>query len=290
MPEHPSLITARDIQSLRLILQPWRDERQKIALVPTMGALHEGHLSLIRLAKAHADRVVVSIFVNPRQFAPGEDYAAYPRQEAEDTQKAANAGADIVYIPHAGEMYPDNYQTTISVPALAEPLDGASRLGFFDGIATVVTKLFNQVQPDAAIFGEKDFQQLLIIRQLVRDLNLSIDIVGAPIVREPDGLAMSSRNQYLSSVERKTASDLNRIMSDVLERIRAGGDVASEIADGRDCLVKAGLAPIDYFELRRLPDLSLVENGILGDADRKNARLFAAIILGRTRLIDNMAL
>ncbi len=290
MQTHPSLSIADHLQSLRLILQPWRAAGEKIAFVPTMGALHDGHLSLIRLAKAKKARVVVSIFVNPRQFAPNEDFATYPRTEEEDIAKIAEAGGDLAYLPSADLMYPQGYQTVVSVPRLAEPLDGASRPGFFDGIATVVTKLFNQVRPNIAIFGEKDFQQLLVIRQMVADLNLDIEVVGAPIVREADGLAMSSRNQYLSPEERATAGHLNRVMKEALEGLKAGGDVADVLEQARTNMEAAGLAPIDYLELRRLPDLTPLTKGVLSKEDQGQARLFAAVMLGRTRLIDNMGI
>ncbi|WOI54149.1 pantoate--beta-alanine ligase [Parvularcula sp. LCG005] len=283
-----AIAIARDPGSLATVLAPWRESGCKIAFVPTMGALHDGHLSLIQEAQARADRVVVSVFVNPRQFGPNEDFGTYPRTEDEDVAKIARAEGDVVYLPSVEVMYPAGYQTSINVGDVPVPLDGASRPGFFDGIATVVTKLFNQVKPDLAVFGEKDFQQLLVIRRLVTDLNLPIEIIGAPIIREADGLAMSSRNRYLSPEERQIAGHLNQIMRSTLARLAEGEPLDDVLSGARDDLEACGLAPIDYFELRRIPDLSAVSIARLSATELGSVRLFAAVMLGRTRLIDNM--
>src|SRR5512146_326278 len=200
-----SIATARTVKDLRAQVAKWRQAGENVALVPTMGALHAGHLSLIAVAKAHAKRIVASIFVNPTQFGPKEDFKRYPRDEAGDLAKLAQAGVDLVFIPNAAEMYPPGFSTKVSLPSLTEDLCGAARPNHFEGVATVVTKLLLQCAPDVAVFGEKDYQQLLVIRRLVRDLNIPVEIVGGPIVREEDGLALSSRNVYLSPEQRKTA-------------------------------------------------------------------------------------
>ena len=202
-----SIATARTVKDLRAQVAKWRQAGETVALVPTMGALHAGHLSLIGVAKGHAERVVASIFVNPSQFGPKEDFKRYPRDEAGDVKKLAEAGVDLVFIPSTDEMYPAGFATKVSLPSLTDDLCGAARPNHFEGVATVVTKLLLQCAPDVAVFGEKDFQQLLVIKRLVRDLNIPVEIVGAPIVREEDGLALSSRNGYLSAAERKTAPD-----------------------------------------------------------------------------------
>lgn len=277
-----------DAGSLELILTPFREKKERIGFVPTMGALHAGHLSLIDVARRHADRVVVSIFVNPRQFGPNEDFGTYPRTFEEDVAKCADAGADAVFAPTVEVMYPEGYQTVVSVPKLADCLDGTSRPGFFDGIATVVTKLFNLVRPDVAVFGEKDYQQLMVIRQMVADLNLGIHVIGAPILREPDGLAMSSRNRYLSEEERSVAGHLNQIMIASLAALRAGQPTEAILNAAVQELSAAGLAPVDYLELRQLPDLRAAPDGPLAEDQWATTRLFAAVMLGKTRLIDNM--
>ncbi|RFB04525.1 pantoate--beta-alanine ligase [Parvularcula marina] len=289
MNTHTQPPIARHTRSLAAILGEFRKHKERIAFVPTMGALHRGHLSLVEVAKAHAERVVVSIFVNPKQFAPTEDLDTYPRTELADVEALSKAGVDAIYMPDAGDMYPEGYQTTVTVPEVAKPLDGASRgPGYFAGIATVVLKLFNQVRPDAAVFGEKDYQQLLVIRRMVRDLNLDIDIIGAPIIRESDGLAMSSRNQYLSDEERNIAGWLSNVMRDTTALLRTGADPEAALAKGIEGLKSGGLAPVDYFELRRDPTLELVTSPVAPE-DWATVRLFAAVMLGRTRLIDNMA-
>ena len=290
MADTPLLPVSRDAQSLAMILAPYRNNSEQIAFVPTMGALHDGHLSLIDVAKKHADRVVVSIFVNPRQFGPNEDFGSYPRTEDDDLDKLTRAGADAVFIPTVDVMYPEGYQTVITVPGLADCLDGTSRPGFFNGIATVVTKLFNLVRPDVAVFGEKDYQQLMVIRQMSLDLNMGIEVVGAPIIREDDGLAMSSRNRYLSTEEREIAGRLNQIMTATLAAIRAGTPAGQSLDRAKETLTAIGLSPVDYFELRHLSDLRLADNGPLSESQWATTRLFAAVMLGKTRLIDNMGL
>lgn len=258
------------------------------ALVPTMGALHDGHLSLVRHAVSYARHVSATIFVNPRQFGPNEDLERYPRSEEEDLEKLRQAGADLVYLPRPEDMYPDGFQTNVTVGALAEPLDGASRPNFFTGIATVVTKLFCRMRPSVAIFGEKDYQQLLVIRRLAEDLDLGVEIIGAPIVREQDGLAMSSRNRYLSPPERRIAGELNVIMRKVCQRIRGGVPVPAALAQGREDMDAVGLRPVDYLEVRSARDLTPMPARVLRSEEIAEARLFAAVMLGGTRLIDNM--
>jgi len=259
-----------------------------LALVPTMGALHEGHLTLVREAKRRAARVAVSIFVNPRQFGAGEDLAAYPRQLAQDCALLEGEGVDLVWNPSVAVMYPDGYATNISVAGVSDGLCGAARPGHFDGVATVVCKLFNQVMPDIALFGEKDWQQLAVIRRMARDLDLSRPhadaIHGVATVREGDGLAMSSRNAYLTADERARAANLPRAMKAAIARIEGGGDVAAALAELGDALTGGGFASVDYAELRDAA--SLVPLDRLGAAP---ARLLVAARIGKARLIDNMA-
>jgi pantoate--beta-alanine ligase len=251
-----------------------------LALVPTMGALHEGHLTLVREAKAQADRVAVSIFVNPRQFGPNEDLDAYPRQLARDTELLEAEGVALLWAPPRDEVYPEGYATNISVAGVSEGLCGGDRPGHFDGVATVVCKLFNQVRPDMAFFGEKDWQQLAVIRRMARDLDLTLPHVDAihsvPIVREADGLAMSSRNAYLSTEQRGAAGALPEAMREVL-----GGTLRLADLPGR--LLGNGFDSVDYAELRDADSLAPLQ------APNGNARLFVAARIGGTRLIDNMA-
>jgi len=262
---------------------------KRLAVVPTMGALHEGHLSLVDVARQSADVVSATIFVNPKQFGPNEDLSRYPRTEDQDLALLKARGVDLVYVPTPDDIYPDGFQTSVSVGALAEPLDGASRPNFFGGIATVVTKLFTRLKPHIGVFGEKDYQQLLVIRRLAKDLDLGVDVVGAPIVRESDGLAMSSRNRYLSPPERRIAGELNQIMRKVCQRIEGGVPVPVAIAQGRVDMDGVGLRPIDYLELRSSTDLTPLPDRTLRQDELADARLFAAVMLGSTRLIDNMA-
>jgi pantoate--beta-alanine ligase len=273
--------TARTVRDLRNHLAAWRAAGEKIALVPTMGALHEGHLSLVSLAKSKADRVVVSIFVNPIQFGPREDFHDYPRDEAGDLAKLGKAGTDLVYAPDTQEMYPKGFTTQVRVADLTEDLCGAARPNHFDGVATVVTKLLLQCGPDLAIFGEKDYQQLLVIRRLVRDLDIPVEIVGAPIVREQDGLALSSRNAYLSASERKTAPLLYQTIAEIAADLAKGRGCDDAVVAARFKLDAAGFR-VDYVAVRDPDTLKPLSGPV------KRARVLAAAYLGKTRLIDNL--
>lgn len=279
--------TVIHIESLREAVDDLR-RSGPVALVTTMGALHEGHLTLVRAAKAQARHVVVSIFVNPRQFGPREDLAAYPRPLAEDQAKLAAEGVALLWAPDVAAMYPAGYATTVAVSGVSDGLCGAARPGHFDGVATVVLKLFNQVRPDCALFGEKDWQQLAVIRRMARDLDLtkpSADrILAVPTVREADGLAMSSRNAYLSPAERQSAAQLNVAMRKAIARIKAGGDVAAALAALEADVLAAGFSSVDYASLADAESLAL-----LADSPQSPARLLVAARIGTTRLIDNMA-
>jgi pantoate--beta-alanine ligase len=278
------LATVRTVADLRAQVATWRAAGQRVALVPTMGALHEGHLSLVQLAKAHAARVVASIFVNPTQFGPNEDFDAYPRGEARDAGLLAGVGCDLLFAPTAGEMYATGFSTTITVSGVSEPLDGAARPGHFAGVATVVAKLLIQSGADVAVFGEKDYQQLQVIKRLVRDLDIPTQVIGAPTARASDGLALSSRNAYLSVAEREIAPSLNAALVDAARRLRMGESVEHVEATGRAALERAGFGRIDYFAVRGAEDL-----GELGPGPTTApARLLAAALLGKTRLIDNI--
>jgi pantoate--beta-alanine ligase len=259
----------------------------KLALVPTMGALHDGHLTLVREAKRRAAHVAVSIFVNPRQFGAGEDLDAYPRQLARDCALLEPEGVDLVWAPRADEMYPAGYATNIAVSGVSEGLCGAARPGHFDGVATVVCKLFNQVEPDLGLFGEKDWQQLAVIRRMARDLDLSrpcVDtIIGVPTVREADGLALSSRNAYLSAEDRARAAMLPGAMKKALAEIAAGKPVAEALKRLTAALLAGGFASVDYAELRDAEDFA-----VLTEQPVRPARLLVAARIGGTRLIDNM--
>jgi pantoate--beta-alanine ligase len=280
--EAPMSTLARNVSDLRQSLAPWRKAGERIALVPTMGALHEGHLSLVALARSKADRVVASIFVNPTQFGPGEDFPRYPRDEAGDLDKLEKAGANLVFAPETAEMYPIGFSTKVGVSDLTEDLCGASRPNHFDGVATVVTKLLLQCAPHVAIFGEKDYQQLLVIRRLVRDLDIPVEILGAPIVREEDGLALSSRNAYLSPSERKTAPLLYQTIVAVANDLRQGRGADDAAAAGRYKLEAAGFR-VEYVAVRDPETLKPLSGPV------ERARVLAAVELGRTRLIDNVA-
>jgi pantoate--beta-alanine ligase len=280
--------TITRLDMLRSEVAQLRRGGASVALVPTMGALHEGHLTLIRAAKGQADHVVASIFVNPRQFGAGEDLDAYPRQMERDTALLGAEGTALLWAPSPEEVYPEGYATNISVSGVSTGLCGADRPGHFDGVATVVCKLFNQVQPDMAFFGEKDWQQLAVIRRMAHDLDLTRPPVeaihGVAIVREPDGLAMSSRNAYLTPAQREAAAVLPRAMREAVEAIAGGTAVGEALATLRADLVAGGFDSVDYAELR---DAVTLERS---DAARKTARLFVAARIGGTRLIDNIGL
>ncbi|MDF0488025.1 pantoate--beta-alanine ligase [Sphingomonas sp. H39-1-10] len=274
--------TIRQIAALRDAVAAFRAAGESIALVPTMGALHAGHIALIEAAKRPGRRIVASIFVNPRQFGAGEDLSRYPRREGTDSQMLTRAGCDVLWASTVEEMYPAGFATNISVSGVSDGLDGAARPGHFDGVATVVTKLFNQVRPDVALFGEKDFQQLAVIRRLVADLDFGIEIIGVPTQREDDGLALSSRNIYLDEAERARAVALPRALGIAAREIGRGGDVATAMASAHDMLNAAGFA-IDYVAL--VDAETLTEHPEPG----RPLRLLAAARLGTTRLIDNVA-
>jgi pantoate--beta-alanine ligase len=274
----------RTLPALTRVIDQWRGRGDVTALVPTMGALHAGHHALVQLARRRADRVTVSIFVNPTQFAPNEDLTTYPRTFAADVAALGDGGADLVWAPSIATMYPDGFATRIvpQGPALAG-LEDAFRPHFFGGVATVVAKLLIQCEPDIALFGEKDYQQLVVVRRLSRDLGLKTRIVGVPTVREPDGLALSSRNRYLSVKERAAAPTLYRVLRQSAAEIAAGKPAASVLARGRAAIKAAGFA-LDYLEARDSVTLAPY-----GETDSQSIRLLVAARLGKMRLIDNLA-
>ncbi|HEY1559504.1 MAG TPA: pantoate--beta-alanine ligase [Caulobacteraceae bacterium] len=268
-------------------LRAWRSGALgfRVALTPTMGALHDGHLSLIRLARIYADVVLASIFVNPTQFGPNEDFHAYPRDEARDLALLADAGCDAVYAPDAKAMYPPGFDTAVSVTAVAAPLEGAFRPRHFVGVATVVAKLMIQASPDFAVFGEKDYQQLQVIRRMALDLDLPVEIIGGPIVREPDGLALSSRNVYLAHSERAAAPALHLALTTAARALAEGEAIEIVEQNAREHVMTAGFESIDYLEVRHPARLERFSPGPLSG----EARILAAARLGCTRLIDNIA-
>ena len=272
----------RRIAELREVVAGWRASGETIALVPTMGALHAGHMALVSAAKASADRVVASIFVNPLQFGAGEDLDRYPRREAEDVAMLGAEGCDLVWAAAADELYPDGFVTTVSVPGISDRWEGEARPGHFIGVATVVTKLLVAVMPDVALFGEKDFQQLAVIRRLVADLGLPVAIGGVATVRDPDGLALSSRNAYLSPDERRRALTFPLSLESARAAIAGGASVKEALDDAKAALIAAGFGPIDY--------LALVDAASLAPlfALSGEARLISAARMGSTRLIDNL--
>lgn len=273
----------RSVAELRATIAAWRQRGETIGLVPTMGALHKGHLALVHRARAECRRVVVTIFVNPTQFGPREDFARYPRDLDADLGMVATAGADAVFAPGVDEMYPEGFATTVTVAGLTEGLCGPHRPGHFAGVATVVSKLLLQALPDIAYFGEKDYQQLQVIKRFARDLDIPVRIVGVGTVREADGLALSSRNAYLTPEQRRIAPTLHRVLVDMAAKLAGGEDAAPIVSAGLAQLRDMGFEPIDY--------LSVVDAEALTPMDRvtKPARLAAAAYLGRTRLIDNVA-
>ena len=282
MPPRPLII--RTMPALRRALEGLRVRKASIALVPTMGALHDGHVSLVRMAKRRARRVVVSIFVNPTQFAPSEDFGSYPRAWKADVAKLAAEEVDLIWNPDVKTMYPDGFATRILTEGPARAgLEDRFRPHFFGGVTTVVGKLFTQVRPDLAIFGEKDFQQLRVVTRMAEDLNLGVKVVGSATVRERDGLAMSSRNVYLSAEERHAAPVLFRAMKESARRLRAGDDPAAAMASGQDLVTGAGFA-VDYFEVRHAETLAPVSS-----VTDEPLRILIAAKIGTTRLIDNIA-
>ena len=276
----------KTVKALREALVEWRKRKADIALVPTMGALHSGHISLVALAKKSAKKVVVSIFVNPTQFGPNEDFSRYPRTIEADLDKLAVAGADLVYMPDVKEMYPEGFSTMLKPAGAAMVgLDDKFRPGHFDGVATVVAKLFTAVMPDIAIFGEKDYQQLQVIKAMARDLHLPVKVVGAPIVREKDGLALSSRNVYLEPAERAAATLLNQVLKESAKAIAAGEPVEMVLSRGR-AKIMAENFKLDYLEARDAATLAK-----LGEVQTRKPkiRILVAAKIGKTRLIDNIA-
>ena len=273
----------RSVSPLRAQVKSWRAAGETVALVPTMGALHAGHLELVRLAKARCRRAVVSIFVNPTQFAPHEDFDRYPRDEAGDLAKLAGVGCDLVWSPDRAEMYPEGFATRIAPAGAAEGLESDFRPHFFGGVATVCCKLFTQVAPDIAVFGEKDYQQLAVVRQMVRDLDLPLEIVGLPTVREADGLAMSSRNAYLSPEQRRIAPTIYRVITKVAEAAAPGRRDRRRRRRGQARRSEAAGFKVDYLEVRDAETLKPPQPAPCGPL-----RVLVAAWLGKTRLIDNV--
>jgi pantoate--beta-alanine ligase len=273
----------RTIKSLRETVSDWRRQGFTVGFVPTMGALHEGHLSLVREAGQRSDRVVASVFVNPAQFAAHEDLGTYPRREAGDAALLAGAGCQLLFAPGIAEMYPDDATTTIDVGGPAHGLEGAFRPQMFGGVALVVAKLLNQVQPDVAVFGEKDWQQLMVVRRLVRDLDLPVEIVGCPTLRDGHGLALSSRNAYLAADELEIARSLNGVLAEAAAGAAAGQSPTTVEETAGDALLRAGFTHVDYVALRRAGDLGEFDHAV-----DSPGRILAAAWIGRTRLIDNM--
>ncbi len=273
------------VAELRAAVKDWRSASETVALVPTMGALHAAHAALVADARRRAKRVVASLFVNPKQFGESEDLARYPRTEEEDLKLFRAAGVDVVFAPSETEMYPGRFATSVVVNGPAEGLCGAARPGHFSGVATVVAKLLLQCLPDVAVFGEKDYQQLLVVRRLAQDLDMQVEIVGIETVREPDGLACSSRNAYLNPAERAAAPAMYRELRAAAERIGAGADISAAVSTAREAIAQAGFHEVEYVELRRSETLDPVTA-----RDGTPARVFAAARIGTTRLIDNVEL
>jgi pantoate--beta-alanine ligase len=275
------LPVVRQVADLRSCITGWRSDGMSVGLVPTMGAMHDGHLSLVRASIKQNDRTCVSLFVNPKQFGEGEDFGTYPRDEAADAAALAALSADLMYAPAGDAMYPAGSVTAVSVPGLGDWLEGEFRPGFFTGVATVVTKLLLQAMPDAAYFGEKDYQQLCLVRRLVADLDIPVEIAACPIVRDSSGLALSSRNAYLSDDQRAMAPGLNRALGQAAEAIRGGEDMAAATATATAAILGAGFAKVDYVAVRAAASLEPAEKY------DGNQRILAAAWLGDVRLIDN---
>ena len=281
---HPAMKSVQTVAALRNVVRGWKREGLRIGFVPTMGNLHAGHYSLVELARQHADRVVASVFVNPTQFGPNEDFTRYPRTLDADAEGLAAHGCDLLFVPAVEEMYPDGADNAVQLRVPGEVtsvLDGAHRPGHFDGVATVVARLFNMVQPDVAVFGQKDYQQLQVIRALVRDLAFPIELIAAPTARAADGVALSSRNQYLSAAERSVAPEIHRTLLAMRDAVQAGQPLLAVEADAVEGLELAGFA-VDYAQIRRT-NLSQPADG-----ERKGLVALIAARLGRTRLIDNL--
>ncbi|WP_170439056.1 pantoate--beta-alanine ligase [Ruegeria arenilitoris] len=272
----------RTLPDLRAMTQAWRRAGQTIGVVPTMGALHQGHLSLAQAARADCDRVIVTIFVNPKQFNNPEDLAKYPRTEQDDAAKLAPLGVDAIYVPDPDQIYPDGFATTVSVAGLTDVMEGEFRPGHFDGVATVVAKLFLQTQADRAYFGEKDYQQLMVVQRMARDLDIPIEVIGCPTVREPSGLAMSSRNLRLSDQGLATGARMHAVMQDMARQLAQGAAFADLVGPARDTLLAAGFSEVEYFDLRCTETLAPLT------AATRPARLFATAWLEGVRLIDNI--
>jgi len=282
MSDTSPLPVVRTVAELRTVISGWKAEGLRTAFVPTMGALHEGHLSLVRQGRERADRVAASVFVNPTQFAPTEDLDRYPRQEAKDAELLASAGCDLLFAPSAAEMYPADFATSVAVSGVSEDLEGRFRPQMFGGVATVVAKLLIGAGADVAVFGEKDFQQLLVIKRMAKDLNLPVEIVPGETVREADGLAMSSRNGYLAPAERTVAAQLNVVLREAAARATAGEPIETIEREAAAALLLAGFERVDYVAVRSAESLGPFQLG-------EPARVLAAAWLGTTRLIDNLA-
>ncbi|WP_395447096.1 pantoate--beta-alanine ligase [Aminobacter sp. UC22_36] len=274
-------IVVETIAALRAQVRAWRAEGLKVALVPTMGALHDGHVSLMRAALKRADRCVVSIFVNPRQFAPTEDLDQYPRQLALDLDRLEKAGVHLAFTPGVDEVYPQGFATSISVGGPSAGLETAFRPAFFDGVATVVGKLFIQAAPDLAVFGEKDYQQLCVVKKLCRDLDLAVEVLGSPTIRDAEGLAMSSRNAYLSATELAVAQQLNKVVRKAASALQSGADEQATMTAARQQILNAGFDVVDYVEARQSDTLAPWQRD-------RDGRVLVAARLGKTRLIDNV--
>ena len=273
----------RDIPSLRDQVRRWRHDGETVGLIPTMGSLHEGHLALVRQAKQDCDHAIATIFVNPTQFAPSEDFDTYPRDETRDIDMLNGLETDLLFSPNVDEMYTKGFSTSVAVSNITQCLCGEVRPHFFGGVVTVVSKLLLQALPDRAYFGEKDFQQLQVIKRMARDLDIPVDIQGVSTIREADGMAMSSRNKYLSANQRKIGATLYQVLQDIATRLTAGEHADAVLLDGAATLKAAGFDPIDYLEIRDSETFELLET------NNGTARIFAAAFLGETRLIDNIA-